>query len=156
KTKQQFPRENFSTYFSGSPLKSLAQCKCVCREWNSINDSSFFVKKHTENVNKNLTLELQTGYTTYDLLGMAALLELCPNLETMHLDPLYKVVEDVSIPTQLLQFQQAICSIQTMFCNLLYYLTKGLQGLKLTKNLHCMLKEALSAEVPIFISSSGA
>ncbi|KAI5568012.1 hypothetical protein BDE02_13G129700 [Populus trichocarpa] len=35
--------------------QSLAQCKCVCREWNSINDSSFSVKKHTENVNKNLT-----------------------------------------------------------------------------------------------------
>ncbi|KAJ6411299.1 hypothetical protein OIU84_007962 [Salix udensis] len=42
-------------------------------------------------------LELQAGYTQYDLLGMAALLELCPNLETMILDPLYKIDDDVSI-----------------------------------------------------------
>ncbi|KAH8490529.1 hypothetical protein H0E87_022898 [Populus deltoides] len=47
-------------------------------------------------------LELQTGYTTYDLLGMAALLELCPNLETMNLDPLYKIVEDESLSEELL------------------------------------------------------
>ncbi|KAG5229832.1 F-box protein [Salix suchowensis] len=39
-------------------------------------------------------LELQTGYTQYDLLGMATLLELCPNLETIILDPLYKIDDD--------------------------------------------------------------
>lgn len=33
---------------------------------------------------------------------MAALLELCPNLETMHLDPLYKIVEDESLSEELL------------------------------------------------------
>lgn len=33
---------------------------------------------------------------------MAALLELCPNLETMHLDPLFKVVEDESLSEELL------------------------------------------------------
>lgn len=44
-------------------------------------------------------LELRTGYTQYDLIGMAALLELCPNLETMILHYLYKIGEDVSIVT---------------------------------------------------------
>ncbi|KAB5524590.1 hypothetical protein DKX38_022339 [Salix brachista] len=47
-------------------------------------------------------LELQTGYTQYDLLGMAALLELCPNLETMILDPLYKIDDDESLSEELL------------------------------------------------------
>ncbi|KAJ6373859.1 hypothetical protein OIU78_029533 [Salix suchowensis] len=47
-------------------------------------------------------LELQTRYTQYDLLGMAALLELCPNLETMILDPLYKIDDDESLSEELL------------------------------------------------------
>ena len=40
-------------------------------------------------------LELQTGYTRYDLVGMAALLERCPNLESMVLSSVSTVVEDV-------------------------------------------------------------
>ncbi|KAL6128692.1 hypothetical protein ACLB2K_072047 [Fragaria x ananassa] len=39
-------------------------------------------------------LELQTGYTRYDLVGMAALLERCPNLESMVLSSVSTVVED--------------------------------------------------------------
>ncbi|VVA35909.1 Hypothetical predicted protein, partial [Prunus dulcis] len=39
--------------------------------------------------NLNL-LELRTGFTQYDLVGMAALLKLCPNLETMILEYLFK------------------------------------------------------------------
>ena len=41
-------------------------------------------------------LELRTEYTQYDLLGMAGLLLFCPNLETMILDHLHKIEEDVS------------------------------------------------------------
>ncbi|KAM5580792.1 F-box/LRR-repeat protein [Rosa sericea] len=47
-------------------------------------------------------LELRTGYTQYDLVGMAALLELCPNLETMILDHLHKIEEDESLPDEFL------------------------------------------------------
>ncbi|CAK7324958.1 unnamed protein product [Dovyalis caffra] len=47
-------------------------------------------------------LELQTGYTQYDLLGLAALLEFCPNLETMILNPLYKIDDDESLSEELL------------------------------------------------------
>ncbi|KAK9924622.1 hypothetical protein M0R45_032983 [Rubus argutus] len=49
-------------------------------------------------------LELQTGYTQYDLIGMAALLELCPNLETMILHYLHKIEEDESLPEELLNY----------------------------------------------------
>lgn len=45
----------------------------------------------------NLTsVELRTGYTTYDLLGIAALLECSPNLETLIVNVLLKIDEDVS------------------------------------------------------------
>ncbi|KAB5524466.1 hypothetical protein DKX38_022215 [Salix brachista] len=73
---------------------------------------SFFTIRHffSEFVDRTLIvinalicpLELQTGYTQYDLLGMAALLELCPNLETMILDPLYKIDDDESLSEELL------------------------------------------------------
>nr|XP_011460151.1 PREDICTED: F-box/LRR-repeat protein At3g26922-like [Fragaria vesca subsp. vesca] len=46
-------------------------------------------------------LELRTGYTQYDLIGMAALLALCPNLETMILDYLHKIEEDESLPEEI-------------------------------------------------------
>ncbi|PQP92281.1 F-box/LRR-repeat protein [Prunus yedoensis var. nudiflora] len=42
-------------------------------------------------------LELRTGFTQYDLVGMAALLKLCPNLETMMLDFLFKIEEDETL-----------------------------------------------------------
>ncbi|KAK9285578.1 hypothetical protein L1049_024773 [Liquidambar formosana] len=52
---------------------------------------------------KNLTyLELQTGYSDSDLLGMAALFELAPNLDTMILDYLYKISNDESVPEECL------------------------------------------------------
>lgn len=41
-------------------------------------------------------LELQTGYTKYDLLGMKALLDIAPNLSTMIIDYLPKIDQDVS------------------------------------------------------------
>lgn len=45
----------------------------------------------------NLTsMELRTGYTTYDLLGIAALLECSPNLEILTVSDLFKIDEDVS------------------------------------------------------------
>lgn len=45
----------------------------------------------------NLTsVELHTGYTTYDLLGIAALLESSPNLEILIVIDLFKIDEDVS------------------------------------------------------------
>ncbi|KAB5524588.1 hypothetical protein DKX38_022337 [Salix brachista] len=55
---------------------------------------------------RSRTIQIQDGhliwYTQYDLLGMAALLELCPNLETMILDPLYKIDDDESLSEELL------------------------------------------------------
>ncbi|CAL8139725.1 unnamed protein product [Prunus armeniaca] len=45
-------------------------------------------------------LELRTGFTQYDLVGMAALLKLCPNLETMMLDYLFKIEEDETLSEQ--------------------------------------------------------
>lgn len=42
-------------------------------------------------------LELKTGYTKYDLLGIAALLDIAPNLNTMVLNYLPKIEKDVSI-----------------------------------------------------------
>ncbi|ONI18574.1 hypothetical protein PRUPE_3G224000 [Prunus persica] len=42
-------------------------------------------------------LELRTGFTQYDLVGMAALLKLCPNLETKMLDYLFKIEEDETL-----------------------------------------------------------
>ncbi|VVA35908.1 PREDICTED: F-box/LRR-repeat [Prunus dulcis] len=47
-------------------------------------------------------LELRTGFTQYDLVGMAALLKLCPNLETMMLDYHFKIEEDESLSEELL------------------------------------------------------
>ncbi|KAL6140072.1 hypothetical protein ACLB2K_058373 [Fragaria x ananassa] len=47
-------------------------------------------------------LELRTGYTQYDLVGMAALLALCPNVQTMVLDYTDKIKEDENLPEQLL------------------------------------------------------
>lgn len=44
-------------------------------------------------------LELPTGYTKYDLLGIAALLYIAPSLSTMILDFLPKIDEDVGILT---------------------------------------------------------
>lgn len=45
----------------------------------------------------NLTsVELRTGYTTYDLLGIAVLLECSPNLEILTVSDLFKIDEDVS------------------------------------------------------------
>lgn len=45
----------------------------------------------------NLTsVELRTGYTIYDLLGIAALLECAPNLEILTVNDLFKIGEDVS------------------------------------------------------------
>ncbi|KAK9924624.1 hypothetical protein M0R45_032984 [Rubus argutus] len=44
-------------------------------------------------------LELLTGYTQCDLVGMAALLQLCPNLQTVVLD---KLKHDESLPEELL------------------------------------------------------
>lgn len=44
-------------------------------------------------------LELRTGYTQCDLVGLAALLELSPNLETMILHYVHKNVENVSTVT---------------------------------------------------------
>ncbi|ONI18571.1 hypothetical protein PRUPE_3G223900 [Prunus persica] len=51
--------------------------------------------------NLNL-LELRTGFTQYDLVGMAALLKLCPNLETMILQYLFKIGEDDRLSEELL------------------------------------------------------
>ncbi|PQP92280.1 F-box/LRR-repeat protein [Prunus yedoensis var. nudiflora] len=51
--------------------------------------------------NLNL-LELRTGFTQYDLVGMAALLKLCPNLETMILEYLFKKRADESLSEELL------------------------------------------------------
>ncbi|XP_004293482.1 PREDICTED: F-box/LRR-repeat protein At3g26922-like [Fragaria vesca subsp. vesca] len=51
---------------------------------------------------RNLSLlELRTGYTQHDLVGMAALLELCPNLETLILDYLLKIEVDESLPEEI-------------------------------------------------------
>lgn len=59
-------------------------------------------------------LELRTGFTQYDLVGMAALLKLCPNLETMMLDFLFKIEEDVSTFTYIIT---AILDVSIlMFC----------------------------------------
>ena len=41
-------------------------------------------------------LVLRTGFTRYDLVGMAALLKLCPNLETLILEHPFKMEKDVS------------------------------------------------------------
>ncbi|XP_050215174.1 F-box/FBD/LRR-repeat protein At5g56420-like isoform X2 [Mercurialis annua] len=46
-------------------------------------------------------LELQTCYTQHDLLGMEALLELAPNVETMILDSLHKIDADESLSEDL-------------------------------------------------------
>ncbi|KAM1545052.1 hypothetical protein ACFX15_044775 [Malus domestica] len=46
-------------------------------------------------------LELQTGFTKHDLVGMAALLKHCPNLETMILEYPFKFGEDESLPEEL-------------------------------------------------------
>lgn len=52
----------------------------------------------------NLTsVELRTGYTTYDLLGIAALLECSPNLETLIVNVLLKIDEDESLSEELLK-----------------------------------------------------
>ncbi|XP_065881606.1 uncharacterized protein [Euphorbia lathyris] len=48
-------------------------------------------------------LELLTGYTQYDLLGMAQLLELTPHMETLILDYLLKVDKDESLSEELLK-----------------------------------------------------
>ncbi|WCJ33255.1 F-box/RNI-like superfamily protein [Euphorbia peplus] len=48
-------------------------------------------------------LELLTGYTQYDLLGMAHLLELAPHLETLILDYLFKLDEDETLSEELLK-----------------------------------------------------
>ncbi|KAG8386966.1 hypothetical protein BUALT_Bualt03G0203600 [Buddleja alternifolia] len=46
---------------------------------------------------KNLKyLELQTGFAEYDLVGIAAFLELCPDLETLVLDYFYKTDDSLS------------------------------------------------------------
>ncbi|KAM1716352.1 hypothetical protein ACFX11_024325 [Malus domestica] len=51
----------------------------------------------------NLTvLVLRTGFTQYDLVGMAAMLKLCPNLKTLILEFLFKVEKDESLPEELL------------------------------------------------------
>ncbi|XP_065881590.1 F-box/LRR-repeat protein At4g14096-like isoform X2 [Euphorbia lathyris] len=50
-----------------------------------------------------LKLELLTGYTQYDLLGMAQLLELTPHMETLILDYLLKVDKDESLSEELLK-----------------------------------------------------
>ncbi|KAL6228500.1 hypothetical protein ACLB2K_002449 [Fragaria x ananassa] len=47
-------------------------------------------------------LELRTGYTRYDLVGMAALLERCPNLESMVLSSISKMEEDGSLTEEVL------------------------------------------------------
>ncbi|KAM2012074.1 hypothetical protein ACFX1T_023978 [Malus domestica] len=47
-------------------------------------------------------LELRTGFTQYDLVGMAALLKISPNLEILILDYLCKFSEDESLPGELL------------------------------------------------------
>ncbi|PRQ52915.1 putative F-box domain, leucine-rich repeat domain, L domain-containing protein [Rosa chinensis] len=47
-------------------------------------------------------LELRTGHTQYDLVGMAALLKLCPNLQTMVLDYLDTMKEDENLPEEFL------------------------------------------------------
>ncbi|XP_050384058.1 F-box/LRR-repeat protein At3g26922-like [Argentina anserina] len=47
-------------------------------------------------------LELRTEYTQYDLIGMVALLQLCPNLETMVLDHLHKLDDDPRLPAEIL------------------------------------------------------
>jgi len=52
----------------------------------------------------NLTsVELRTGYTTYDLLGIAALLECSPNLEILIVNVLLKIDEDESLSEELLK-----------------------------------------------------
>ncbi|TQD75850.1 hypothetical protein C1H46_038619 [Malus baccata] len=48
-------------------------------------------------------LELRTGFTQYDLVGMAALLKISPNLEILILDYLRKFSEDVSTFTRVYQ-----------------------------------------------------
>ncbi|KAB5524434.1 hypothetical protein DKX38_022183 [Salix brachista] len=47
---------------------------------------------------RSRTIQIQDGH----LICMAALLELCPNLETMILDPLYKIDDDESLSEELL------------------------------------------------------
>ncbi|TQD75849.1 hypothetical protein C1H46_038618 [Malus baccata] len=48
-------------------------------------------------------LVLRTGCTQYDLVGMAALLKLCPNLETLILENPFKMEKDESLPEELLK-----------------------------------------------------
>ncbi|KAI8558366.1 hypothetical protein RHMOL_Rhmol04G0086100 [Rhododendron molle] len=51
----------------------------------------------------NLTsVELRTGYATYDLLGIAALLECSPNLEILTVSDLFKIDEDESLSEEIL------------------------------------------------------
>ncbi|KAL7250354.1 hypothetical protein ACSBR1_012373 [Camellia fascicularis] len=47
---------------------------------------------------KNLNfLELRTGHTKSDLLGVAALLECSPNLHTLVVDVFFKMEDDASV-----------------------------------------------------------
>ncbi|KAM7492306.1 hypothetical protein LguiA_035227 [Lonicera macranthoides] len=47
-------------------------------------------------------LRLQTEYTKHDLLGMAALFKICPNITTLMLDDLFKVDPDEGLSEELL------------------------------------------------------
>ncbi|KAM5580791.1 F-box/LRR-repeat protein [Rosa sericea] len=84
-------------------LGSAPNVKCVnVQNWwfKLLTSKDSFPKTFTLH---NLSLlELRTGYTQYDLVGMAAVLELCPNLETMILDYLHKIDVDESLPEEIL------------------------------------------------------
>ncbi|XP_058210707.1 F-box/LRR-repeat protein At4g14096-like isoform X2 [Rhododendron vialii] len=59
----------------------------------------------------NLTsVELRTGYTTYDLLGIAALLECSPNLEILTVSDLFKIDEDWKNQSQIYAAFAQFCS----------------------------------------------
>ncbi|KAB2610574.1 F-box/LRR-repeat protein [Pyrus ussuriensis x Pyrus communis] len=48
-------------------------------------------------------LVLRTGFTRYDLVGMAALLKLCANLETLIVESPFKMEKDESLPEEILK-----------------------------------------------------
>lgn len=89
---------------------------CICPQ--------FLTSKHTfpksfmlYNLNH---LELRTGFTQYDLVGMAALLKISPNLETMVLDYLCKFSEDVSTFTYRIDVSVLLMLIIFLPCSVLH------------------------------------
>lgn len=61
-------------------------------------------------------LELQTGFTQYDLIGMLVLIELSPNLETMILEHQHKIEADnVSTSTHFILHVSAFVMLIVLF-----------------------------------------